>query len=150
MGWIENNLAILSGALVPVLVVVLKPLMEREAGGSRLRRIRRFAQLRSALPDGSLAVTKLDELLACEVESLASISKQRLGRKLDGGTVAAVIIVSLVGGLLSFLLVIWAQNSSGIWATVLWVVVSLWTAFVLLFVLVGGVPNLYKKSEPEA
>lgn len=149
MDWLQDNLAVLSGALVPLLVVILKPIMEREAGGARLRRIKRYAQLRSALPDEGAATVKLDDLLAYEVEHLASATKQRLDRKLDGGTVAAVVCVSLLGGLFSFGLVVWAQASDGAWAVILWILFSLWTAFVLLFVLVGGVPNLYKKTEPK-
>ncbi|WP_448759515.1 hypothetical protein [Actinomyces oricola] len=121
--------------------------MEREPGGRELRRIRRHAHLRSLLPDGSEAASKMDSLLASEVELFTTRASKRIGRKIDSGNLAAIIIISLFGGGASFALVTFAQALSGVWAWVLWAVFIGWTLFVLLLVFVGGLPNLYKTED---
>lgn len=148
MGWVEENFAaVLSGVLVPLLVVVVKPLMERDSGGRELRRIRRHAQLRSLMPSESEAAAKLDAILSQELDRFVLRETQRLMRKIDGITIFMMIAFSGVGGAISFGLVTWAQASVGIWAWTLWAVCVVWTLFVLVFVLVGGLTNLYQKVE---
>ena len=144
MEWLDSNLAVLSGLMAPILLGIVGPLMQRDAGGRELRRIRRHAHLRSLLSDGSEAASKLDDLLALETERYASRISLRIGRKIDGGNLAAIIVVSLIGGGISFGLVTWAQALSGGWAWLLWIVFGAWTLFVLLLVLVGGLSSLYK------
>lgn len=58
------------------------------------RRLRRLAQLRRLPPDGSGAADRLGPLLDAEVEKKA----KRQARKLGGGVLAAIVLVSLVGG----------------------------------------------------
>lgn len=133
--------------MVPLLLGVVKPLMEREAGGRELRRIRRHAHLRSLLPNESEAASKLDLLLASEIELFTARVSNRIERKIDGENLATIIVVSLIGGGISFGLVTWAQAVSGVWAWLLWIVFATWTLLVLLLVFVGGFSGLYKTED---
>lgn len=146
MEWLESNLAVLSGLLVPVLLGIVKPLMARESGGRDLRQIKRHAQLRALLPDDGEAAGHLDKLLATEVEHFASRVSRKVGRQIDGANLATIIVVSLVGGGVSYGLVSWAQAVSGFGAGVLWVVFGVWTLSVFLLVFVGGFSRLYKSG----
>ena len=140
MVWLRENAAVLSAVVVPVLLGVIGPLQAREAGGRFYRRVRRLAQLRPLLHDGSGAADLLDKLLASELEKLAT----RHSRKLDGANMAAIIFVSLVGGAVSFGLVTWAQAITGAGATVIWILFWGWSFLVVVLVLVGGLSRLYK------
>jgi len=143
MTWLRQNLAVLSAVVVPVFLGVIGPLRAREAGGRFYRRVRRLAQLRPLLHDGSSAADRLDKLLVSEIDNLA----MRHARKLDGGNLAAIIFVSLIGGAVSFGLVTWAQAITGVASTVVWVVFWVWTFLLAVFVLVGGLSSLYKTDE---
>ncbi|MBD7956842.1 hypothetical protein H9651_04275 [Microbacterium sp. Sa4CUA7] len=143
MAWLRENAAVLSAVVVPVFLGVIGPMRAREAGGRFYRRVRRLAQLRPLLSDGSSAADRLDELLDSEVEKLA----KRHARKLNGANLAAIIFVSLVGGAISFGLVTWAQAITGPGAAVVWVLFWLWSFLVAVFVLVGGSQSLYKVEE---
>ncbi len=150
MVWLEENLAVLSAVVVPILLGVIGPVVSREAGGREYRRVKRHAQLRSLLTDGSDAAKKMDVLLDHEVGRFADRSVTRASRKLNGGNLAAIVVVSLFGGAVSFSLVTWAQASTGFWAWVAWILFALWTFGVLIFVLVGGLANLYKTESTGA
>ena len=143
MAWLRENAAVLSAVVVPVFLGVIGPLRAREAGGRFYRRVRRIAQLRPLLADGSSAADRLDVLLDAELENLA----MRHSRKLNGANLAAIIVVSLVGGAVSFWLVTWAQAITGAGAAVVWGLFWVWSFLVLVFVLVGGLPTLYKTEE---
>lgn len=143
MAWLRENAAVLSAVVVPVFLGVVGPLRAREAGGRTFRRVRRLAQLRSLLPDGSAAAVRLDGLLASEVDDLAKRHERRLNRE----NLAAIIVVSLLGGAISAGLVTWAQATEGVGSTVVWVLFWLWTVFVLMLVLVGGLSKLYDVKE---
>lgn len=143
--WLENNLALLSGVVVPLLLGVVKPLMERQAGGSEFRRIRQHVHLRVELPDGSEAAKKLDRLILQEIEFYVERISPQVGRKLDKANLAAIAVVSLMGGGVSYGLVTWAQAASGVWAWILWIAFFCW-GIVVLLVLVGGLSSLYKSG----
>ncbi len=143
MGWLQGNLAVLSALFVPVLLGVIGPLTSREAGGRQYRRVRRHAQLRGLLRDGSSAAKRMDALLDSEIQLLTD----RRSRKLNGANLAAIVVVSIVGAAISFFLVTWAQGSVGLWAWVAWILFGAWTLFIVLLVLVGGLQNFYKQVE---
>ena len=143
MGWLRENAAVLSAVIVPLFLGVIGPLRAREAGGRFYRRLRRIAQLRPMLSDGSDAANRLDGLLADEIEKLA----QRHARKLDGANLAAIIFVSLLGGAVSFGLVTWAQAVTGLFSVVAWSLFWGWSLLVLTLVLVGGLSRLYKITD---
>lgn len=71
----------------------------------------------------------------------------RHSRKLNGSSLAAIIVVSLIGGAVSFGLVTWAQAITGAGAAAVWVLFRVWSFLVLMFVLVGGLSTLYKTDE---
>lgn len=149
MNWFLDNLAVISGVFVPVLLGVIGPLMAREKGSRRHRRIRRIAELRNLLADSNIAVEKVDELIEIEVEQYVEQSVARATRSLDGANLAAIIVVALIGGGFSFGLVTGAQAATGFWSGVLWVVFIGWTVFVIGLVLVGGLANLYKTTDSD-
>ncbi|WP_295844871.1 hypothetical protein [uncultured Microbacterium sp.] len=143
MAWLRENAAALSAVVVPVFLGVIGPLRAEGAGGRVFRRVRRLAQLRSLLPDGSDAAVRVDGLLASEVDDLAKRHERRLNRE----NLAAIIIMSLLGGAISAGLVTWAQVIEGVGSTVVWVLFWLWTVSVLTLVLVGGLSKLYDTNE---
>lgn len=147
MSWIEDNLAVISGILVPLLLGIVKPVMERDYGYREIRRITKYAQLRSLLKDGTEAASNVDSLLSVETENLVANRLEQAGRKVDVTNLIVIIVVSLVGGAISFSLVTWAQSVSGVWSGLLWVVFAIWTLFVILLVFVGGLSNFYKRSD---
>ena len=147
MSWIEDNLAVINGILVPLLLVIVKPVMERDYGYFEIRRITKYAQLRSLLKDGTEAASNVDSLLSMETENLVANRQEQAGRKVDVTNLITIIVVSLVGGAISFSLVTWAQSVSGVWSRLLWVVFAIWTLFVILLVFVGGFSNFYKRSD---
>lgn len=149
MAWLSANLALLSGVVVPLLLGLVKPLIERQSGGRALRQLRRHAELRALLPKGSEAQSQLDSLLDAESEKLASAAKQKIGRKVDSANLGAIFVVSAGGGAISYGLVRWAQATSGLGAGVLWVVFAAWTMFILLLVFVGGLPAFYKSPDKD-
>ncbi|MWJ01845.1 hypothetical protein DOU13_12065 [Clavibacter michiganensis subsp. michiganensis] len=59
----------------------------------------------------------------------------------------AIIVVSLIGGAVSFGLVTWAQAITGFGATIVWVLFWGWSFLVVVLVLVGGLSRLYKTNE---
>lgn len=147
--WVSQNLAVISGVLVPLLLAVVGPILERDGGGRDLKRIKRYAQLRSMLVDGSEAASDIDSLLAAETGALLDRNMPRVGREIDGGNIFAIFCVSLLGGAASFGLVTWAQHTVGFWSGVLWFVFAGWTVIILLLVLIGGSSSFYKKKTTE-
>lgn len=143
MSWLRENAAVLSAVVVPVLLGVIGPLRAREAGGRIYRRVRRLAQLRPLLHDGSAAADRLDSLLADQVEHLAA----RHSRKVNSSTLIGIVFVSLVGGAISFGLVTWAQAITGAGAVAVWIAFWVWSVLIVIFVLVGGLSTLYKTDE---
>lgn len=143
MAWLRENAAVLSAVVVPVLLGVIGPLRAREAGGRFYRRVRRLAQLRSHLTDGTAAADRLDELLDAEIGKLAV----RHSRKLDGINLFTIVFLAVVGGVVSFGLVTWAQAISGAGAAAVWVLFWIWSVTVVIFVIVGGLPGLYKSDK---
>jgi hypothetical protein len=147
MNWIEDNLAVMSGIIVPLLLGIVKPVMERDYGYREVRRITKYAQLRCLLKDGTEAAYNIDSLLSMETKNLVDNRREQTGRKIDVTNLIAIILVSLIGGAISFSLVTWAQSVSGVWSGLLWVVFAVWTLFVVLLVFVGGLSNFYKRSD---
>ena len=114
-----------------------------------MQRIRSHAEIMSLLSNESEAASNLDSLLAFETEQLSSRTRERIKRKINYGTVATIVMMSLGGGGISFVLVIWAQSASGILSVLVWIIFVIWTFFIVLLVFAGGLPNLYKQSNPE-
>lgn len=146
--WLSENLAALSAILVPITVSIVGPLMQREKLSRDLRRMRQHAELRRLLPKKSKAANNLDATLAVETHQLLLRVEERSNRSLDGTNLAVMIATSLVGGVISYFLVLWAQSLSGIWQVLVWMLLVSWVMLILLFVLVGGLPSLYKQKTP--
>lgn len=150
MEWLKNNFAVLNGIFIPLLGIISSLIKSYGTNEREMQRIRRHAEIRSLLPNESEAASNLDSLLAFETEQLSSRTRERIKRKINYGTVATIVIMSLGGGGISFSLVIWAQSTPGILSGLVWTVFVIWTLFIVLLVFAGGLPNLYKQSNPES
>jgi len=87
-----------SAIAVAILTVVIGPLLRGEASGRLAKRIALHTDLRPKLEGNSVALEHLDSLLVNEAKALEERETYRLTRKLNGGNVAALIIVALAGG----------------------------------------------------
>jgi hypothetical protein len=85
----------------------------------------------------------MDHLLDRDVQALS----ERHSRKIDGPNLGAIIAVSVIGGGISFVLVTWAQSVTDWWVWIPWTLFAVWTGFIVLLVLVGGLPKLYKQPD---
>lgn len=108
------------------------------SSSSLAKDVRHHAELRGKLEVGTAAAAELDELLAAETLALKERSLARLTRKVNPGAVAAVIVVTVLGGLVFYGL--WSGTAAvadGLWFWVLVVVTALYGLFFLAFMLVG-------------
>jgi predicted small lipoprotein YifL len=87
-----------SAITVALLTVVVGPLLRGEASGLLVKRITSHAALREKLGENIEALKHLDALLVKEFEVLKERETYRLTRKVNGGNVAALVLVALVGG----------------------------------------------------
>ncbi|OKL46266.1 hypothetical protein BSR28_06920 [Boudabousia liubingyangii] len=149
MNWFLNNAPVLSSVVVPILLAVVRPLMDRESGGRALRLIKSQVKLREGLQGSEKALAELDDLLSLEMTVYSAKMRSRLKRKLDFPTVMAAIVLSLAGGGISYSLLTAANYATGWLGTVLWVTAIAWFIFVLLIVFAGAIPNLFKYEEGE-
>ncbi len=138
-----------SAIAVALLTVVIGPLLSGEVSGRMFKRITAHAELRENLTGNEAALQELDALLVTELATLRSREQHRLTRKLNGGTVAALILVAGVGGGVVYGLVAIAvalTNSLLAVAIVLYVVAA---AVGLLTVCLAavGVGTLYEPSK---
>lgn len=137
-----------SAIAVAVLTVIVGPIIRGEVSGRLLKRIAAHADLRSKLSDGSAAKRELDALLDAEVKALRTQSEYRLTRRVNGGNVAALIFIALVGGLIVYGLVAAGLALSGTgWAIILFVVAVLVGLFAILLA-AAGMGTLYAPPKP--
>lgn len=87
-----------SAISVAVLTVVIAPLLRGEISGQLAKRIATHAEIRQNLEGNAEAAAHLDALLTSETRVLRDRETHRLTRKLNGGNVAALVFVALVGG----------------------------------------------------
>lgn len=113
-----------SAVAVAILTVVIGPILRGEASGRLAKRIAAHADLRQKLEGNSVALQHLDSLLTSESQVLNERETYRLTRKLNGGNVAALVVVALVGGGLVYGLVSGAIAASAL-PVLPWVVVAL-------------------------
>lgn len=146
MGAIGDFVSFLGTVVVPLLIGVASPIIERDSGGRELRIIKKHPEIRAMIPDGSPASSNLDALLEYETSVLESNVRERLGREIDVATLFAMAIVAVLGGIISYGLAHWAQACSGLISFFLWFLFSVWVLFVILLVFAGGIPKMYKKK----
>lgn len=97
--------SIATASVAPILAFVGKLTLERRDPGD-FRSLRRHAELRNALPEGSR--DKFDEMLTQESDRYASNRLQKLTRKLHGPSLAALIFVGVLTIGVGTPLVMWA------------------------------------------
>lgn len=137
----------MTGVIVPILLGIVKPMVAREAESRELRRIRQHAQLRSLLPDDGDAAKEMDLLLKVEVAKLSSRTRSVLNRKINKSNLATIMLVSVVGGCISYVLALLAQTNLGGWSIFFWILFIIWILIVFIFVFFGGMPNFYTYSD---
>ena len=137
----------MTGVIVPILLGIVKPMVAREAESRELRRIRQHAQLRSLLPDDGDAAKEMDLLLKVEVAKLSSRTRSVLNRKINKSNLATIMLVSVVGGCICYVLALLAQTNLGGWSIFFWILFIIWILIVFIFVFFGGMPNFYTYSD---
>ena len=138
----------MTGVIVPMLLGVVKPVVAALGSESReLRRIRQHAQLRSLLPDDGDAAKEMDALLKVEVAKLSSRTRSVLNRKVNKSNLAAIMLVSVVGGCISYVLALLAQTNLWGWSIFFWILFIIWILIVFIFVFFGGLPNFYTHND---
>jgi hypothetical protein len=102
-----NWIGLATSAAAPTLALVGKFLFsDRES--SSLRQMKKHAQLLESLPGDASA--HIESMLSVEAQSYASARMRRVRRKLEGGTLAALIFVGIITASLTWLLV-WAATN---------------------------------------
>ena len=119
--WLQHNLPALSGYVV-ALMGAFRPLLDWFVGDPRIRRVRKYADLRAVLVEGTEAASLMDALLADEVRDLSERSLRRRSRQVDRGTIAAIVFVSVVAGAVSYGLAYLAQSTTGAVSFLSWLV----------------------------
>ena len=141
--WLQHNLPALNGSVV-ALMGVFRPLLDWFMDDPRIRRVRKYADICAALVEGAEEAGVMDDLLADEVRDLSKRSLRRRSRRLDVGTIAAILFVSIGAGFGSYWLTYGVQSATGIVSTLLWLVFWVWTGVAIFLVLVGG--QVYKNK----
>lgn len=90
-----------SAVAVAILTVIVAPIIRGELRGRLGKRIALHADLRHKLDGNAVALAHLDELLTSEIAVLKVRETSRLNRNINGGNVAALIVVTVVGPVLS-------------------------------------------------
>ncbi|PQZ51102.1 MULTISPECIES: hypothetical protein [unclassified Microbacterium] len=127
-----------SAIAVALLTVVVGPLLRGEVSGKLHKRIAAHADLREKLEGNKVALTDLDDLLNEEVKVLRDREVYRLTRQLNGGNVAALVIVALVGGAIVYGLVSGGLALQGsLWSIALYVAAALVGLFAIALAAVG-------------
>jgi hypothetical protein len=136
-----------SAIAVAILTVIVGPLLSGELGSGLARRTLHHAELRSKLADQSTSARQIDVLLEAETKALSDRGINRIGRKLNGGNVAALVFVSLIGGALVFASATWAlATSNNFGAAVLWALTILIGLFFVLLA-TAGLGTLYAPAK---
>jgi VIT1/CCC1 family predicted Fe2+/Mn2+ transporter len=140
----------LISAFVVALVTAATPLFRPEANRGLAKRLAHHADLRSNLEGNREALANIDALLVAETERLKEKEIARVTRKLNGGNVAALIFVAVVGGGFVFLITSLATSLVGsFFAVVLWVVAVLVGLFTVVIGLVGLGTLYAPRKQPE-
>lgn len=145
LGLTVDNIPVIFGVAVAVLSFLsslIKFFNEQNIGIKVTKRAKEYADIYSSLPDGIDAKTDVAKLLKLETEQLL----ERRLRKINYGNVAAVIIVALVGGGLSYLLALWATNSPTIIAVLAWILFTA-VAFFTLGISITGLASVYQEPK---
>lgn len=141
-GLTAANIPIIFGAAVAVLsflTSLIKFFSEQNVGMKVTKRAKEYADIYTSLPDSVDAKADVAKLLKIETGKLL----ERRTRKINYANVAAVIVVALVGGALSYLLALWAINSVVFIAVVAWILFAV-TAFFTLGISIVGIASVYE------
>lgn len=151
INWLESHLTVITTLFIPVSGIIIRPLFDSNRDTREARRIRKHSELRKNLPKDSEARKILDNLLKLEAEQLKRSVISKMCRRVNIYTVITIIFVSLVGFGISWFLLWISQisQSISIISWLFWILFWGWTIFVAIFLLVGGVQNIFQQEGQE-
>jgi hypothetical protein len=129
------------GAVLGSLGQIISRPLERRAKG--------HAELLQLLPSDSKAHAELAGLLESEVKAIALRERDRIGRKVNGTTVATIIVVSVVAGSAAYGLWLLGGTSEW-WGVPLRIVAGAIAVFGGLLVGIGGVSTFWEHPSDTA
>ena len=148
INWLESHLTVITSLFIPAAGIIIRPLFDRNRDTREAQLIRKHSELRKKLPQNSEAEKILDELLKSEAEQLKRSVLSKMGREVDPYAVIAIILISLFGFGISWLLLWMSQISQSI-SIISWlfcILFWIWTIFMAFFLLVGGAQHIYKET----
>lgn len=134
LDWLQKAAPLIGSFAVPAVGLVAKIRQDRQDPAA-IRSMKQHAKLYESLPENSRS--HIEALIQFETELYAAEMKRKAARTLNGGAVAAFVLIALVTGAAVY----WAI----LWGTIWWpayVVASLVGIFGVLLLLVGA-PQLF-------
>lgn len=145
MNWFLDNLPVISSAFVgvgSVLISFIKLFRENDASAKKIKRLVDLSDIYTKLPSEMRAKDDLGKILEIETAKFKDI----LTRKINFINLSAVIIMSILGGFMSYLLVLWATNSWILWSVIAWTLFAV-VAFFTIGIAIVGLSSLYESSD---
>lgn len=136
MSWLVDNLPVISGSIVAVLSILISLLRlskETDISSKKIKRLSGIVEIYNNMPENTHGKKTMSDVIDIEVSKFKGI----LTRKVNKANVSAVVVVSIVGGLVSYGVALWATSVSIIWAVILWIAFSFIAFFTIGLVAVG-------------
>ena len=140
-----ENLPIILGSFVAVVSAIIslyKLLIENSASSRKIKRLSEITDVYVKLPSNSSARSVVDKIITFESNNIYKI----LTRKVNVANVFVVLLVSGLGGFVSYWLALWAANSGGFWSVVAWVLFA-GVAFFTIGIAIAGLASIYQQDE---
>lgn len=125
-------------AVGSLMLSFFKLFKENDANDKKIKRIMDLSEVYERLKDGSSAKHNIQDILDIETGRF----KDMITRKLNYLNVAAVVIVAIVGGFLSYASLLLANNSSIIFSVLGWIAFAI-VAFFTLGISITGLASIY-------
>lgn len=145
MQWLLENLPVVSSAFVAVssvLISFMKLIRETDANSKKIRRLVDLANVYQKMSDDLKAKKDVELILNIETERFKTI----LTRKVNLINLAAVVIVSIIGGLLSYVFALWATNSWILFSVIAWILFGI-VAFFTIGIAIVGMASIYQQDK---
>ena len=128
-------------AVGSLILSFFKLFKENDANAKKIKRIMDLSEVYERLKDGSNAKRNIQDILDIETGRF----KDMITRKLNYLNVAVVVIVAIVGGLLSYVSLLLANNSYIILSVLGWIAFAI-VAFFTLGVSIAGLASIYNNK----
>jgi hypothetical protein len=128
-------------AVGSLILSFFKLFKENDANAKKIKRIMDLSEVYGRLEDGSSAKHNIQDILDIETGRFKDI----LTRKLNYSNVAVVIVVAIVGGGLSYVSLLLANNSYIILSVLGWIAFAV-VAFFTLGISITGLASIYNNE----